>query len=569
MKTKRMKFLGILLMAVCLVGCTKPDNGGNEGGGDNVGTGGGTPNPNGGGAGCPKVETVAVTDVTSNSAKSGGIITDNGDGRILEQGICWSTSGTPVVDNTHATATVGETSFTCAMNNLSPSTTYYVCAYAINTAGVGYGDVHNFKTSSNNGGGGGNNSNLPVVTTTEVNHIKHNSARCGGNVTADGGSTVTARGICWSRHSETTLDDNVIRIGSGLGEFTIIVSDLNPTTTYYVRAYATNSTGTNYGEEFSFTTKETPEPNPPAPTGAIDGLFSVSPTKQVWFSQGNLQYQASTGTWRFATNSYDFVGGKKGSATYGTVSGSSNNNVSSTYSGWIDLFGWGTSGWNNGNQYYQPYDWQMSNVEDRGYGYGPTDGVSFDYDLTGTYAQADWGVHNAISNGGNQAGLWRTLTVDEWNYLWNEREASAINGVDDARNTEVEIIIGSKTIRGVLLFPDEYAHPDGIELPYRINGVSGDIIPGSAHYPQQYTAADLRVLQQVGCVFLPDCGQRRISNGTVVYSDFNGYYWSASSYTTYDSNGVAHYGSACILRNGERGVMKRLGQSVRLVQDRQ
>lgn len=596
MKTKSIFCMALLAVAMlCAAGCTKPDNGGNEGGGDNVGTGGGTPNPNSGGAGCPKVETVAVTDITSNSAKSGGIITDNGDGRILEQGICWSTSGTPVVDNTHATATVGETSFTCAMNNLSPSTTYYVCAYAINTAGVGYGDVHNFKTASNNGGGGGNNSNLPVVATTEVNHIKHTSARCGGNVTADGGSTVTARGICWSRHSGTTLDDNVVRIGSGLGEFTILLQDLNPTTTYYVRAYATNSTGTNYGEEYSFTTTETPEPAPPTPTGAIGGLFSVSPTKQVWFSQGNLQYQASTGTWRFATNSYDYVGGKykySSSTTYtygGTVSGY-NNNISPTYSGWIDLFNWGTSGWNNGNLYYQPYDWQIAVVNGNyyqwnrliGLGYGPTDGINYDYDLTGAYAHADWGVHNAISNGGNQPGLWRTMTLEEWDYLFLERMASTVNGIVDARYAPINIRIGSKNYSGMLLFPDEYTHPEGLAFPNFINNNSNSVEQNTT-----YTISDWATLQEAGCVFLPTAGRRFVestySSGIIdgieinYYNNSNGegHYWSSTSSTYTNQNGVvSDYHSVKITFLGKglyksgKSVDRCNASAVRLVQDR-
>lgn len=570
-----MAFLALAML--CAAGCTKPDDGGNGGNGN----GGGTPNPNGGGAGCPKVETKAVTDITSNSAKSGGIITDNGDGRILEQGICWSTSGTPVVDNTHATATVGETSFTCTMSNLSPSTTYYVCAYAINTAGVGYGDVHHFTTASNGGGGGGggNDSNLPVVTTDEVTHIKHNSARCGGNVTADGGSTVTARGICWSRHSGTTLDDNVIRIGSGLGEFSIIVTDLNPTTTYYVRAYATNSTGTNYGEEYSFTTTETPEPNPPAPEGAINGLFSVSPTKQVWFSQGNLQYQASTGTWRFATNSYDFVGGKRGSNYYGTVSGSSNNYKSPTYNGWIDLFGWGTSGWNNGNQYYQPYDVQIDySIPD--YGYGPTDGINYDYDLTGAYVQSDWGVHNAISNGGNQTGMWRTLTADECNYLLYERSASTVNGIDDARYAKIYIKVGSKTIFGLMLFPDEYIHPEGVEMPNasfinNANSINNSIVYNDCTI---YTIDKWMALQNAGCVFLPPAGYCVYAQGEMDYFNgvdsnisisniVNGVWetWTATSYTYFDNNGVAHYGGAYTFRATRA---TKYGSPVRLVQDR-
>ena len=85
-----------------------------------------------------------------------------------------------------------------------------------------------------------------------------------------------------------------------------------------------------------------------APTGAINGLFSVSASQQVYFSQGNLQYKASTNTWKFAENQWDMIG-------------SENSNISENYVGWIYLFGWGTSGWNSGNTYYHPWD---SNTSD-------------------------------------------------------------------------------------------------------------------------------------------------------------------------------------------------------------
>ncbi|MBP5725116.1 MAG: hypothetical protein J6X18_16275, partial [Bacteroidales bacterium] len=122
--------------------------------------------------------------------------------------------------------------------------------------------------------------------------------------------------------------------------------------------------------------------------GAILAEFSVSDSTKVYFSQGNLQYQASTGTWRFAEHQYDMIG-------------SDNSNISSSYSGWIDLFGWGTSGWNSGANAYQPYSTSTSYSD-----YYP--GGSYSNDLTGSYANADWGVYNKISNGGNSAGMWRT-----------------------------------------------------------------------------------------------------------------------------------------------------------------
>lgn len=106
---------------------------------------------------------------------------------------------------------------------------------------------------------------------------------------------------------------------------------------------------------------------------SCNGVFSVSDSTQVVFSQGNLQYRASTNTWRFATNQWDYMG-------------SANSNISQTYSNWIDLFGWGTSGWNCGNTYYHPWDCDNSN----GSLYGPP-GY---YDLTGLYANSDWGRYN-------------------------------------------------------------------------------------------------------------------------------------------------------------------------------
>ncbi|MBR5436140.1 MAG: hypothetical protein IK120_04675 [Muribaculaceae bacterium] len=131
--------------------------------------------------------------------------------------------------------------------------------------------------------------------------------------------------------------------------------------------------------------------NPPIP-GTIEFAFSVSADKQIYFSQGNLQYQASTDTWRFAEHQYDMIG-------------DDNANISSTNSGWIDLFGWGTSGYNGKNPY-------MTSTKPSDYGDG-------DIDIAGT--SYDWGVYNKISNGGNQAGLWRTLTNDEWQYLISNR----------------------------------------------------------------------------------------------------------------------------------------------------
>ena len=243
--------------------------------------------------------------------------------------------------------------------------------------------------------------------------------------------------------------------------------------------------------------------------------FSTSSTESVVFSQGNLQYQASTGTWRFATNQWDVVGSQSAqySDQYGNVTGSDNANISSSYSGWIDLFGWGTSGWNSGNHYYMPYDYDYSTYPyTEGYGYGPTDGSSYTYSLTGAYANADWGVYNAISNGGNAAGLWRTLTQSEWAYLINTR-ANASSKWGNAT------VAG---VNGVILLPDSFTDPmknngSGAFVPQATEGWSDNV----------YSADDwTTAMQSAGAVFLPAAGGRY--GATVCYVGFNGNYWSST-----------------------------------------
>lgn len=138
--------------------------------------------------------------------------------------------------------------------------------------------------------------------------------------------------------------------------------------------------------------KETNDDLTPAPfddNGASRALFSVAADRQVRLSRGNLQYQASTDTWRFAEKQYEVVG-------------VTNSFVSASNEDWIDLFCWGTSGWESGANAYQP--WSVS-VDDAGY----QPGGSWQNGLFGNYANADWGVYNPISNGGNQPGMWRTL----------------------------------------------------------------------------------------------------------------------------------------------------------------
>ena len=241
-----------------------------------------------------------------------------------------------------------------------------------------------------------------------------------------------------------------------------------------------------------------------ATDGKLPGKFSVSASKQVQFSQGNLQYQASTDTWRFGEAQYSVVG-TSGADVAGNVANSDNSNISSTYSGWIDLFGWGTSGYNN----KYPY---MTSTSYSNYGDGNSDIAGTEY---------DWGVHNAISNGGNQKGLWRTLTTAEWKYLFNTRtNASSKYGVAEVSG-----------ITGMVILPDSWTLPSGLTFK---SGVASSY--GYQYYStvNEYTAEEWQKMEAAGAVFLPASGYRYGSDVGNVGS--YGGYWSSS----YDSSYVAY-----------------------------
>lgn len=192
----------------------------------------------------PEVTTANVTDITQSSAKCGGEVTNDGGTNVTERGVCWSTNHNPTVSGNHTSSGTGTGNFTCNIIGLNAHTTYYVRAYATNSKGTNYGEEVSFNTSAN----------LPAVSTGSVTNITTTSASGSGNVTSDGGSTITERGLCWSTHHEPTLSGTHVGAGEGAGEFTAVMTNLTANRTYYVRAYAINGVGTSYGDEVEFTT---------------------------------------------------------------------------------------------------------------------------------------------------------------------------------------------------------------------------------------------------------------------------------------------------------------------------
>lgn len=192
----------------------------------------------------PTLTTAAITAVTGNSAAGGGEVTVSGGADVTARGICWDIAENPTIAKSKTTDGEGIGAFTSAMTGLLGNKTYYVRAYATNSAGTGYGPEVTFITDTD----------LPAVTTTPVTEITKISAVSGGDVTYDGGGTISARGLCWSLDADPDLTDNVIAGGTGTGAFVSDLTGLTLYTTYHVRAYATNSKGTVYGSDIQFTT---------------------------------------------------------------------------------------------------------------------------------------------------------------------------------------------------------------------------------------------------------------------------------------------------------------------------
>ncbi|MCQ2606017.1 MAG: hypothetical protein MJ204_05695 [Bacteroidales bacterium] len=223
--------------------------------------------------------------------------------------------------------------------------------------------------------------------------------------------------------------------------------------------------------------------------GAIRGEFSVSQTRKIAFSKGNLQYQASTKTWRFAENQWDTIGEEL------------NNKRSATYNGWIDKFAWGYTGYNNA----QPYQKEFSTDNLISYETDITENdemcKKYDFDLTDTYF--DWGIYNKISNGGNVAGLWRTITRKEWDYLLYKRPNA----------DKLYSICMVNGVEGILLLPDNWSYQssisyipyDAIEYLYYFNEKTYEDCSYIKNWGKfnNYNSREWEEMEKHGAVFLP------------------------------------------------------------------
>ena len=283
-------------------------------------------------------------------------------------------------------------------------------------------------------------------------------------------------------------------------------------------------------------------------SGGLPGLFSINAHgDQVCFAQGNLQYLAasgetthpdgtsSAGTWRFALNQYDCAASK-------------NKNIAADYADWIDLFGWGTSGYDNTANdpcaiYFLPYSFSMDSTdcEDTNLtGYGPSIDQAY-RGLIHSSAYYDWGVYNTISNSA-EGVAWRTLTYGEWYYL--------LFGRPNADNLRSQATIPN--LHGYILLPDNWETPEGLTFVPQANNWDTNT----------YTVTQWRTMEAAGAVFLPAAGERR---GTQLgYGNSHGFYWTASANNVRQAQ-VVHFTDTTIYGNSRYA--RSYGNAVRLVRD--
>lgn len=472
----------------------------------------------------PSVTTNDVKFISHTHALGCGTVLDDDGDEMVERGFCWDFGSLPKIEDGSVSEGIGIGDYYAQISGLEVNTKYYLRAYAKNSQGIVYGNIVSFMTLSEG---------QISVETRDPLAITENSVKLKGGVTLRN-CGLDDYGFLFG---DTPLTEIVLKKNFhwGNSNFTIlpdeIVENLDYGATYYFRTYAVDLSTSNtvYGEMKSFTTGLSPF----IPTGELDGLFSVSPTQRVMFSSGNLQYQALSNKWRFALNQWDFIG-------------PNNKYISSSYYGWIDMFGWGTSGNNHGAVCYQP--WSTSYSYSDYYAYG-----GYEYNLNDQTGQADWGC-NTIYLGSNATDGWRTLTSDEWSWLLFSRDTPS--GI---RFAKAQLNIGNGTdnthVNGIIVFPDDW---NGNDLIYQPN------TPEASYTSNVVYVSDWKDrFESHGAVFLPAAGRR---SGSYYYDDgqLRGYYWSASKY---DYRVVSHL----YFSENEFGVnylsLRYYGNSVRLVRN--
>ncbi len=444
----------------------------------------------------PSVVSIGVTNITSTSATLFACVKKEGAMPVVERGFdyCDTNAGNISYGTVISDTGGGLGVYSCTVQNLLQNTEYEVFTWVRTEVGGDkkFGEPLMYFTTLP--------SSQSFTITATANPTNGGTVSGGGAFDQGQSCTLTATANSGYTFTNWTENGNVV---STEASYTFTVNSDRD----LVANFTFNGGGT--------------------PTdGVLNGLFTINANgDQVNFSQGNLQYQASTNTWRFAEQQYDYVG-------------NDNANISQTYSGWIDLFGWGTSGYNHGAIDYQP--WSTNTWDSHYYAYG-----DWHYNLCDQTGQADWG-YNAISNGGNSENSgWRTLTYDEWHHVLYSRNTAS--GIRCAMATV-------NNVNGVVLLPDNW--DASLYTLSNTNSRYGRF-DDNIIYAEDWA----NVFEANGAVFLSAAGERYMSVGGV---GSYGRYWM-STRDDADCGNLVSFENGHLTTYDRRIGDRCFGYSVRLV----
>ncbi len=505
------KYFLFALLAMFIVGCDGP-NVNNPSGDDS--------DDDGGGSNKSYVVTGEAKDVTYKSVTLyGEVNVEIADYETIEWGMMYSTDKDELEDRNGVMVACDdaliENVYRVELSDLVSETKYYYCAYVnLNNKQYRFGETNEFTTLAAPG------VDEITISTGSAEDVTYNSVVLYGELEANMlDYTSVQYGISYStnRTDLQSANSTLVYCSESLQEnsYSVALSGLEAETKYYYCAFVyVNNQDFKFGSVKNFTTLADPK---------IDsiGTFSVSDSKQVTFSKGNLQYTQSTDTWSFASTQWEVIGTDNvigGSVSSDPTDG--DNKKGTALADKVDLFGWSTSATNFG-----------------------VSRSTFD-DYYGSFV--DWGTNKIGSDAPN---TWRTLTFNEWLYVESDRpNASSLCGVAQVNG-----------VNGLILLPDNWTCPAGVTFKSGYHSSYG--VDYYAAY-QTFTAEQWSKLEAAGAVFLPAAGER--SGSRVRFVQYYGGYWSATESDSYYYAWNFDFSSGGA---GGLGDNRSPGRSVRLVKD--
>ncbi len=510
----------------------------------------------------PTVNTVKVENRTTTTITATGEFPDLNKNDIIEYGFCWSQDNNPTIAEDFISLDLNSLNniFIYRIHGLVPGQVYYLNAFASNEIGVSYGEEISFTTENKNA----------IIITSEITNITASTASCGGNVLDNGGSEITAKGICWSLDKDPTVSGDHTTDGTGTGVFTSQLIDLNVNSLYYVRAYATNANGTYYGSELSFTTENglptliTNDVNEITATTAVcggnisdNGGFDITSRGVCWNTSSNptiadIYTNDGSGTGSFVSN----ITGLSEWSTY-YVRSYATNEIGTVYGDeimftannpLIDFDGNTYETVKIGNQVWMKENLKTSHYAD---GSALVDGAAAGY-IAGDYDTKYFFVYNNNDSNKDAYGYlytWAAIMNDD---LGSDENPSGVQGVcpdnwhipSDAEWKELEMFLGMS---------EDEANATawrGLDVGDKLKAINGWNSGGNG-------------TDESGFMSLPS-GSRN-SDGTFIDLGGRATYWSSSEY--YNSNAWYRELSYSYIEAYRSFKFKTNGCSVRCIKD--